>query len=50
MSSRHDKMLKLREKLRSIEEDRLHGEPDYSVEDVALMMEKAIIEVCHTGV
>lgn len=50
MMNRRDKMLKLQEELLSIEENRLHGESDYSVEDVASMMEKAIIEVCHAGV
>ena len=50
MICRRDKMLKLWEELLSIEEDRLHGEPDYPVDDVVAMMEKAIMEVCHTGV
>lgn len=40
-------MLKLREELLAVEEDRLHGAPDHSVDEVASMMEQAIQEVCH---
>lgn len=47
--SRREKMLKLREELLAIEEDRLHGAPDYSVDDVTSMMEQAILEVRHAG-
>lgn len=46
---RREKMLKLREELLAIEEDRLHGAPDYSTEEVAAMMEQAIQEVRHAG-
>ena len=45
--TRREKMLKLREELLAVEEDRLHGAPDPSVDEVASMMEQAIQEVCH---
>ena len=45
--SKREKMLKLREELLVIEEDRIHGAPDYSVDEVTSMMEQAIREVCH---
>lgn len=35
---RREKMLKLREELLAVEEDRLHGEKGYSVSDVSEMM------------
>ena len=41
--TKREKMLKLRE------EDRLHGAPDYSVDEVASMMDQAIRETCHAG-
>lgn len=47
--NKREKMLKLREELLAIEEDRLHGTPDYSVDEVASMMEQAIREVRHAG-
>lgn len=47
--TRREKMLKLREELLDIEEDRLHGAPDYSVDEVAAMMERAVTEVRHAG-
>ena len=47
--NKREKMLKLREELLTIEEDRLHGTPDYSVDEVASMMEQAIREVRHAG-
>ncbi len=47
--SQRERMLKLREELLSVEEERLHGEPDYAVDEVASMMEKAIMEVRHAG-
>ena len=47
--ARREKMLKLREELLDIEEDRLHGAPDYSVDEVAAMMEWAVTEVRHAG-
>lgn len=39
---RHEKMLRLREELSSIEEDWLRGEPGFSVEEVLDRMEQAI--------
>ena len=47
--SRREKMLKLREELLSIEEERLHGEPGFSIDDVTKMMNQAIMEVRHAG-
>ena len=47
--TRREKMLKLREELLTEEEERLHGEPDYTVDEVASMMEQAIREVRHAG-
>ena len=47
--ARREKMLKLREELLDIEEDRLHGAPDYSVDEVTAMMERAVTEVRHAG-
>ena len=47
--TRREKMLKLREELLTVEEERLHGEPDYTVDEVASMMEQAIREVRHVG-
>ena len=47
--TRRGKMLKLREELLTVEEERLHGEPDYTVDEVASMMEQAIREVRHAG-
>ena len=47
--ARRKKMLKLREELLDIEEDRLHGAPDYSVDEVTAMMERAVTEVRHAG-
>ena len=44
-----EKMLKLREELLAVEEDRLHGAADHSVDKVAAMMEAAIQEVRHAG-
>ena len=42
--SRREKMLRLREELLAVEEDRLHGEIGNSIEDVVSMMEKVILE------
>ena len=39
----------LREELLAVEEDRLHGAADHSVDEVAAMMEAAIQEVRHAG-
>ena len=47
--TRREKMLKLREELLAVEEDRLHGAPDYSVDEVSAMMESVIREVHHAG-
>ena len=47
--TRREKMLKLREELLTVEEERLHGEPDYTVDEAASMMEQAIREVRHAG-
>ena len=47
--ARREKMLKLREELLDIEEDRLHGAPDYSVDEDTAMMERAVTEVRHAG-
>ena len=47
--NRWEKMLKLREELLAVEEDRLHGAPDYSVDEVASMIDQAIRETCHAG-
>lgn len=47
--TRREKMLKLREELLAVEEDRLHGAPDYSVDEVSAMMESVIREVQHAG-
>ena len=47
--TKREKMLKLREELLTVEEERLHGEADHSVEEVASMMERAILEVRHAG-
>jgi len=42
--SRREKMLKLREELLVVEEDRLRGDTGYSVNEVADMMRQAIKE------
>ena len=47
--TRREKMLKLREELLAVEEDRMHGAADHSVEEGAAMMEAAIREVRHAG-
>ena len=44
-----EKMLKLREELLAVEEDRLHGLPGYTVDEVAAMMRAAIREVTGDG-
>ena len=40
--NRREKMLKLREELLSVEEDRLRGSEGYSIDEVASMMRSAI--------
>lgn len=47
--NRREKMLKLREELLAVEEDRLHGSEGYSVDDVASMMRNAIKEATRNG-
>jgi prevent-host-death family protein len=46
--TRREKMLKLREELLAVEEDRARGSKGYTVEEVAAMMRSAIREAsCH---
>lgn len=47
--TQREKMLKLREELLRVEEDRLHGARDYTVDEVVAMMRDAVDEVCHAG-
>ena len=49
--NRREKMLKLREELLAVEEDRMHGSTGYSVGEVAAMMRSAIKEAagCETA-
>ncbi len=47
--NRREKMLKLREELLAVEEDRMHGSKSYSVEEVAAMMRSAIKEATGSG-
>jgi prevent-host-death family protein len=47
--NRREKMLKLREELLSVEEDRLHGSKGYAVSEVASMMRQAIAEAADRG-
>ena len=42
--TKREKMLKLREELLAVEEDRLHGEKDYSVSEVTALMREALRE------
>lgn len=42
--TRREKMLKLREELIAVEEDRLHGNKGYTVDEVASMMRNVIAE------
>lgn len=46
---RREKMLKLREELLAVEEDRLHGKEGYTVDEVVSMMRNAIAEVQKNG-
>lgn len=46
---RREKMLKLREELLAVEEDRLHGDAGYSVGEVGEMMRAAIREAAEDG-
>lgn len=47
--NRREKMLKLREELLAVEEDRLRGSKGYSVDEVAAMMRGAIREASAHG-
>ncbi len=47
--NRREKMLKLREELLAVEEDRLRGSKGYSVDEVASMMRGAIREASGHG-
>lgn len=47
--NRREKMLKLREELLAVEEDRMRGSKGYSVEEVTAMMRSAIKEAADHG-
>ena len=47
--NRREKMLKLREELLAVEEDRVRGSKGYSVDEVAAMMHSAIKEAAGHG-
>lgn len=47
--TKREKMLKLREELLAVEEDRIHGSKGYSVDEVAAMMRSAIKEATDDG-
>ena len=47
--TKREKMLKLREELLSVEEDRMHGSEGYSVDEVTSMMRSAIKEAAGHG-
>lgn len=47
--NRREKMLKLREELLAVEEDRVRGSKGYSVDQVAQMMRNAIQEAATDG-
>ena len=47
--NRREKMLKLREELLSVEEDRMRGSEGYSVDEVTSMMRSAIKEAAGHG-
>lgn len=47
--NRREKMLKLREELLAVEEDRMRGSKGYSVDEVAAMMRSAIEEAAGHG-
>ena len=47
--ARREKMLKLREELLAVEEDRLHGARGYSIDEVTAMMRAAAQEVSHAA-
>ena len=47
--NRREKMLKLREELLAVEEDRMHGRKGYTVREVTAMMRQAIEEASDNG-
>lgn len=47
--NRREKMLKLREELLAVKEDRLHGSEGYSIDEVTPMMRSAIQEAAGHG-
>ena len=47
--NRRETMLKLREELLAVEEDRMNGNKGYSVEEVAAMMRSVIQEASNRG-
>ena len=47
--AKKEKMLKLREELLAVEEDRISGNKGYSVDEVAEMMRSAIKEAANNG-
>ena len=47
--NRREKMLKLREELLAVEEDRMNGNKGHSVEEVAAMMRSVIQEASNRG-
>lgn len=47
--NRREKMLKLREELLAVKEDRIHGSKGYSVSEVASLMRDAIREATEHG-
>ncbi len=46
---RREKMLKLREELLAVEEERLHGDRGYTVKEVGDMMRNAVKEAANDG-
>ena len=49
LTNRREKMLKLREELLEVQEDRIRGSKGYSVDQVAQMMRDAIQEAATDG-
>lgn len=47
--NRREKMLKLREELLAVEEDRMRGVKGYTIDEVAAMMREAIEEAANDG-
>ncbi len=47
--NRREKMLKLREELLAVEEDRMRGDGGYSIDEVSNMMRAAISEAANDG-